>query len=57
VEVFIHEAVGMAEPIVAFIDLVESGEKVLSILVVLVNRLLFIFPGGYLIHSAGIFDA
>jgi hypothetical protein len=47
----------MAEPIVAFIDLVESGEKVLSILVVLVNRLLFIFPGGYLIHSAGIFDA
>jgi hypothetical protein len=56
VKVVIHEAIGMAEPIVAFIDLVESGEKILSILVVLVNRLFFISPGGYMIHSAWIFD-
>jgi hypothetical protein len=46
VKVVIHEAIGMAEPIIAFIDLVESGEKILSILVVLVNRLFFISPGG-----------
>jgi len=57
VKVVIHEAIGMAEPIVAFIDLVESREKVLSICLILVNRLLFISPGGYVIHSPGIFDA
>jgi hypothetical protein len=57
VKVVIHEAIGMAEPIVAFIDLVESGEKDLSILVILVNRRFFISPPGYIIHSSGIFDA
>jgi hypothetical protein len=36
---------------------VESPEKVLSILIILVNRLLFIPPGGYVIYSARIFDA
>jgi hypothetical protein len=50
----IHEAIGMAEPIVALIDLLESKKKVLSILVILVNRLLFISPGSYMIHSAAI---
>ena len=43
----IHEAIGMAEPMVALIDLVESGEKVLSIFIIFVNRLLFISPGSY----------
>jgi len=47
----------MAEPMVAFVDFVENEEKVLTILVILVNRLLFISPGGDMIHSARIFDA
>ena len=47
----------MAQPMVAFIDFVENGEEVLSILVILVNGLVFIFPGGYVIQSTGIFDA
>jgi hypothetical protein len=50
-------AIGMAEPMVAPVDLVQNEEKVLPILVILVNRLLFISPGGDMIHSAGIFDA
>jgi hypothetical protein len=47
----------MAQPMVAFINLVENGEKVLSILVIPVNRLLFISPGGYMIYGARVFDA
>jgi hypothetical protein len=53
----IHEAIGMADPIVALIDSVQSSEEVVSISVVFVNRLLFISPGGDMIHSPGIFDA
>ena len=48
---------GMAEPIVALFDLAQSREKVLPILIILVNRPLFISPRGYMIHSTGIFDA
>ena len=50
-------AIGMAEPMVALIDLVENGKKVLSIFIIFVNRLLFISPGGYMVHSTRIFDA
>jgi hypothetical protein len=57
VEVVIHEAIRMADPMVAFVDFVENEEKVLPILVIFVNRLLFISPGGDMIDSAGIFDA
>jgi hypothetical protein len=52
----IHEAIGMADPMVALIDLVQSSEEVFSIAVVFVNRLLFISPGGDMIHRLGIFD-
>jgi hypothetical protein len=52
----IHEAIGMAEPMVALIDLVQSSEEVVSISVVSVNRLLFISPGGDMIHRPGIFN-
>jgi hypothetical protein len=47
----------MAVPMVAFVDLVENGEKVLSISVILVNRLPFIPAGGYMIHSPRIFNS
>jgi hypothetical protein len=52
----IHEAIGMADPMVALIDLVQSSEEVFSIAVVFVNRLLFISPGGDVIHRPRIFD-
>jgi len=47
----------MADPMVAFVDFVENEEEVLPILVILVNRLLFISPRGDMIHGTGIFDA
>jgi len=47
----------MAEPMVALGDLVEDEEKVLSILVIPINSLFFVPPGGDMIHSARIFDA
>ena len=52
----IHQAIGMAEPIVALIDLVQSSEEVVSLSIVLVNRLLFISPGSDMIHSPAILD-
>ena len=52
----IHEAIGMAEPMVALVDLVENGEKVLPILILPVNKLFSISPRGDMIHSTGIFD-
>jgi hypothetical protein len=52
----IHEAIGMAEPIVAPVDLVQSSKEVFSISVVFINRPLFISPRGDMIQSSGIFD-
>jgi hypothetical protein len=46
----------MADPVVAPVDLVQGGEEVVSIWVVFAYRLLFISPGGNMIHSPGIFD-
>jgi len=57
VKMVIHEAIGMADPIVALIDLVQSSEEIVSIAVVFVNSLLFISPGSDMIHRPRIFDA
>jgi hypothetical protein len=53
----IHEAICMADPIVALIHLVQSSEEVVSIAVVFVNSLPFIPPGTDMIHCPRIFDA
>jgi hypothetical protein len=52
-----HEAVGVANPIVAFINVLESIQEVLAVLVILKDRLLFVPAGGYMIDCAGIFYA
>jgi hypothetical protein len=52
----LHEAIGMADPMVALIDLVQSGEEVISIAIIFVNRLPFISPGSDVIHRPGIFN-
>jgi len=57
VKVVIHEAIGMAEPVVALADLVEDEKKVLPILIIPVDGLLFVSPGGDMIYSTWIFDA
>ena len=50
-----HEAVGVAKPIVSFIDMLKGIEEVLTILVVFKDGLFFITPGGDMIDGAGIF--
>jgi hypothetical protein len=52
-----HEAVGVTNPVVPLVDVLESIEKIDSILVVFENRFLFVASGGHVVDSAGIFDA
>lgn len=52
-----HQAIGMAYPIVALIDMLESVQKVLTISVVLKNRLLLISSRRYMIYCTGVLNA
>ena len=52
-----HEAVGVADPVVSFIDLQESIKEVPSVLVVFEYRFLFITSGGDMVYSSGVFNA
>jgi hypothetical protein len=52
-----HETVGVAQPIVAFIDMLEGVQEVQEVGVVLEDVLRFIAPSGDMIDCAGIFDA
>ena len=55
--VIVHEAIGMADPVVAFVDMLERPEKVLTVLIVLEDGLLLVAAGGHMVDSAGVFDA
>ncbi len=53
----VHEAVSMADPVVAFIDMLEGIQKIDAVLIALEDGLLFITPGGDVIDGAGILDS
>ena len=53
----VHEAVGVADPIVPFIDVLERIQKVDAILIVFEDGLLFITAGSDMIDSTGVFYA
>jgi hypothetical protein len=53
----VHEAVGVAEPVVAFIDQGKDFEKGLSILVVFKYVFFIVAPIGDVIHRSGVFYA
>ena len=55
--VVVHEAVGMTEPVIAFIDMLEGVQEVDSVLVVLEHGFLLVPAGGDVVDSAGIFYA
>ena len=55
--VVVHETVGVADPIVAFIDVLKGVQEVNTILVVFEDGLFLIAAGGDVINSAGIFYA
>jgi hypothetical protein len=52
-----HEAVGVAQPIIAFVDVLKGVEEILAVLVVFEDGLLFVAARGYMIYGAGVFYA
>jgi hypothetical protein len=55
--VVVHQAVGVADPIVAFVHMLEGVQKIDPVLVALENRLSLVTPGGYVINSTGVLDS
>jgi predicted ribosome-associated RNA-binding protein Tma20 len=55
--VVVHHAVGMAEPVIPLINMLESVQEVDAVLVVFENGLLFISAGGDVIDGTGVFYA
>ncbi len=53
----VHEAVGVAEPVVAFIDVGKDSEECLPVRVILKYSFFVVSPVGDVIHRAGVFDA
>jgi len=52
-----HEAIGVTNPVVPLVDVLEGIKKIDTILVVLENGFLFIPSGGHVVDGARIFDA
>jgi len=52
-----HEAVGVADPVVALIDVLEGVQEVLAVLFILENGFFLVSPGGHVIDCTGIFYA
>jgi hypothetical protein len=55
--VVVHHAVGMTDPVIPFIDMLERVQEVDPVLVVFENGLLFISAGGDVIDGTGVFYA
>jgi hypothetical protein len=52
-----HEAVGVTDPVISFVDVLESVEEIQAILFVLEDGFLLVAPGGDMIDSTRIFYA
>ena len=55
--VVVHKAVGVTDPVIAFVDVMKCSEEILAVLVVLVHGFLFIAAGRYVIHGARVLNA
>jgi hypothetical protein len=53
----VHKAVGVTEPVVAFIDEGKDFEKCLSVLIVFEYNFFIVAPIRDVIHRAGVFNA
>ena len=53
----VHQTVGVADPMVSFIDMLQHVQKVDAVLIVSENGLLFVAAGGDVIDSTCIFYA
>jgi len=52
-----HETIGVADPIISLIDMLNSVEEDIPIIVILEDRLLLIPSGGHMVDGAGVFYA
>jgi hypothetical protein len=52
-----HEAVGVADPVVALVDVLDGVQEVLAVRVIFEDGLLLVPAGGHMIDCAGEFDA
>jgi len=52
-----HETIGVADPVVSFVDVLEGVQEVLAVMVILEDGLLFVATGCHMIYSAGVFYA
>ncbi len=52
-----HEAIGVTDPVVAFVYVLKSVQEVLPVRVILENRFFLVPAGGHMVDCAGVFDA
>jgi hypothetical protein len=52
-----HKAIGVTYPVVAFVDVLESVQKVLAVLIGLKDGFLLVAARGYMVNSTWIFYA
>lgn len=55
--VIVHEAIGVTEPVVAFIDTGQNGKKGCPIVIVFKDRFLFVTTRGHVVYRAGVLNA
>ena len=52
-----HEAIGVADPVIPFIDMLKGVEERFPVLIILEDRLLLVASGGHMVDSASVFYA
>ena len=52
-----HETVGVTQPVIPFVDVLKGVKKVLAILVVFEDCLLFVAARGNMVYGTGVFYA
>jgi hypothetical protein len=55
--VVVHQTVGMADPVVALVDVLEGVQEFNAVVVVLEDGLSLVSAGSDVVHSAGVFNS
>jgi hypothetical protein len=55
--VVVHEAAGVADPVISLVDVLEGVQEVYPVLVALEDGLSFVAPGGDVVDCTGVFYA
>jgi len=55
--VIVHETIGVADPVISLVDVLEGVQEVDPVLVALEDGLSFVAPGGEVVDCTGVFYA